>query len=67
MTDFRKQYALWNEFLAKCESMIQCDKEWQTVKLQGHPTQEEHDALIKDLYIHSDLPLSSIVRRCLYT
>jgi len=65
MTDFRENIALWNEFLDECKNTIQGDYKWESVKLKGHLTEEQHNNIVDEIFI-KNASLSDIVKRHLF-
>lgn len=61
-SDFRQNFSLWNEFLLECQTMIEGDNQWKSVKLNQHPTDEEQFNIINQIYI-KNATLPQIVRR----
>ena len=65
MTDFSRNFTLWNEFLDECKNTIEGEYKWETVKLKGHPTGEEHEKIIDEIFIkRASLP--QIVKRHMF-
>tara|TARA_B100001175_G_C19343248_1_gene558532 strand:+ start:54 stop:263 length:210 start_codon:yes stop_codon:yes gene_type:complete len=65
MTDFRANLTLWNSFLDECKNTTEGEYKWETVKLKGHPTEEEHKKIIDEIFIkRASLP--QIVKRHMF-
>lgn len=62
MTDFRNNLSLWGEFLKECEDLIEGEHNWKTMKLKGHPSNQEKKNIIDTLFINN-ATLPQIVRR----
>ena len=62
MSDFRANFSLWKEFLKECEDLIEGEHIWKTIKLNGHPTKQEGNNMIDNLFINN-ASLPQIVRR----
>lgn len=65
MTDFSTNIALWIDFLDECKSTVKEEYKWESVKLKGHPTEEEHKKIIDEIFIKK-ASLPQIVKRHMF-
>lgn len=65
MSDPTERFILWKEFLDECENLIEGTNKWETVKLKGHPTEEEHKKIINEIFI-KNASLPQIVKRHMF-
>lgn len=65
MSDITERFILWKEFLDECENLIENSNKWETVKLKGHPTEEEHKTIINEIFI-KNASLPQIVKRHMF-